>query len=47
VKGVGSRNDGVRQETEDGSMKRALMITGLVLVLLALAALGTVLRSAR
>jgi hypothetical protein len=28
-------------------MKRALMITGLVLALLALAALGTVLRSAR
>jgi hypothetical protein len=44
---VGSRNDRVRQETEDGSMKRALMITALVLALLALAALGTVLRSAR
>jgi hypothetical protein len=44
---VGSRNDGVEQETEDGSMKRAFMITGLVLALLVLAALGTVLRSAR
>jgi hypothetical protein len=47
VKGVGSRNDGGRQETEDGSMKRTLVITGLVLALLVLAALGTVLRSAR
>jgi succinate dehydrogenase hydrophobic anchor subunit len=44
---VATRNDSARQETEDRSMKRALMITGLVLALLVLAALGTVLRSAQ
>jgi hypothetical protein len=44
---VGSRNDGVRQETEDGGMKRALMISALFVALLALAALGLVLRSAQ